>query len=187
MAGFDEAKLIERLRANDLDALGELYAWLGGAMLTLARSMLHDHDEANDAVEEALLRVRRAAPGFRGPRGLRTWTLRIVANLCRDALRRRRFSAGPPEELDPHVAAGLSTTPVEGWDERMDQAVLLAALERAIAALPEEQREAVVLRDRMGLSYAEVAEALGITESAVKSRLFRARETLKLKLRPLSE
>jgi RNA polymerase sigma-70 factor (ECF subfamily) len=186
MAGFDEAKLIERLRASDLDALGELYAWLGGAMLTLARSMLHDHDEANDVVEEALLRVRRAAPGFRGPRGLRTWTLRIVANLCRDALRRRRFSAGPPEDLDPHVAAGLSTTPVEGWDERMDQAVLLAALERAIAALPEEQREAVVLRDRMGLSYAEVAEALGISESAVKSRLFRARETLKLKLRALA-
>jgi len=162
-----------------MEALGEVYRMLGAAMLTLARSMLRDRDEADDIVEEALLRIRRAASGFRGERGLRTWTLRIVANLCRDHLRRRRFSAGPPEDLDPLEAAGLRVEPVAEWDEAMDRRTVLAALERAIARLPAEQREAVVLRDRLGLSYEEVAATLGVSEGAVKSRLFRARENLK--------
>ena len=88
--GFsNEAELIARLRARDLDALGELYRELGGAMTTLARTMLRDADEAADVVEDTLLRVRDAAAGFRGTRGLRTWVLRIVANRCRDLLRRR--------------------------------------------------------------------------------------------------
>jgi RNA polymerase sigma-70 factor (ECF subfamily) len=154
-------------------------------MTTLARTMLRDADEAADVVEDTLLRVRDAAPGFRGTRGLKTWVLRIVANRCRDLLRRRKFTAGQPEDFDPIAEAGLRSEPVEGWDLAIDQQRLLAALERAIDALPFEQREAVVLRDRLGLSYDEVAEALGVSEAAVKSRLFRARTSLKAALRPL--
>jgi RNA polymerase sigma-70 factor (ECF subfamily) len=161
-----------------------VYQELGGAMTTLARTMLRDADEAADVVEEVLLRVREAAPGFRGARGLRTWVLRIVANRCRDLLRRRRFTAGRPEDFDPIAEAGLRAEPLPGWDEAIDQERLLVALERAIDALPPEQREVVVLRDRLGLSYGEVAEALGVSEAAVKSRLFRARAALKAALRP---
>jgi RNA polymerase sigma-70 factor (ECF subfamily) len=152
-------------------------------MTTLARSMLRDSDEAADAVEDALLRVRNGAPRFRGERGLKTWVLRIVANRCRDLLRRRRFAAGSPEDHDPIAHAGLRVDPGEGWDEAIDTPRLLAALERAIAQLPAEQREAVVLRDRLGLSYEEVGEAMGLRLPAVKSKLFRARETLKRVLR----
>ena len=148
-------------------------------MLTLARSMLRDRAEADDVVEEALLRIHDAAPGFRGERGLRTWTLRIVANLCRDRLRRRRFSAGPPEALPPHLAAGLAFDPVEGWDEALDQRALAGALERELARLPAEQREAVVLRYRLGLSHAEMVEAMGVPLGTVKSRLARALAVLR--------
>lgn len=171
--------MIARLRRHDLEALGDLYRLLGGAMLTLARSMLRNRDEADDVVEEALIRIHRAARGFRGERGLRTWTLRIVANLCRDNLRRRKFMAGPPEGLDPLAHAGLVVSPVAGWDARLDRERLLAALERALATLPDEQREAVILRDRLELSYEEAAETLGISVAALKSRLFRARERLR--------
>ncbi|HJY87090.1 MAG TPA: RNA polymerase sigma factor, partial [Candidatus Acidoferrales bacterium] len=101
-----EVELIARLRSRDLEALGELYKELGGVMLTLARSMMGDKDEADDVVEDALIRIHQAAPGFRGERGLRTWTLRIVANLCRDRLRRAKFKAGDPEEMDPLAHAG---------------------------------------------------------------------------------
>jgi RNA polymerase sigma-70 factor (ECF subfamily) len=153
-------------------------------MTTLARSLLRDADDAADAVEQALIKVRDAAPGFRGARGLRTWVLRITANLCRDQLRRKKFVAGRVEDLDPIADARLSVHPVEDWDRDLDQQKVLAALERAIDELPREQREAVILRDRLGLSYAEVAETLGISEGGVKSRLFRARETLKKRLRP---
>ena len=156
-------------------------------MTTLARSMLRDMDEAADVVEDTLLRVREAAPGFRGPRGLKTWVLRIVANRCRDLLRRRKFSAGRPEDFDPLAESGLRAEPLEGWDAAIDQQRLLAALERAIEALSPEQREAVVLRDRLGLSYEEAAETLGVSVTAVKSRLFRARASLRSALRPLAE
>lgn len=177
-----EAEIIARLRAKDLDALGELYRDLGGAMLTLARSILKSRDEADDVVEDALMRIHRAAPGFRGERGLRTWTLRIVANLCRDRLRRGKFSAGPPEELDPLAHAGLVVDPVAGWDRNLDLERKLAALERALGELPADQREAVILCDRMDLSYEEAAATLGISVGALKSRLFRARDTLRAKL-----
>jgi RNA polymerase sigma-70 factor, ECF subfamily len=186
--GFsNEEELIARLRARDLDALGELYRELGGAMTTLARTMLRDADEAADVVEDALLRVRDAAPGFRGTRGLRTWVLRIVANRCRDLLRRRRFTAGRPEDFDPIAEAGLRSEPLASWDEGIDQARLLVVLERAIDALPPEQREAVVLRDRLGLSYEEAAETLGVSVAAIKSRLFRARASLREALKPMAE
>ena len=180
----NEATLIARLRARDLEALGELYRELGGRMTTLARTMLRDADEAADVVEDTLLRVRDAAPGFRGERGLTTWVMRIVANRCRDLLRRRKFSAGRPEDIDPLAESGLRAEPIEGWDLAIDQERMLAMLERAIDALPPDQREAVVLRDRLGLSYDEVAETLGVKVVAVKSRLFRARAALRAALRP---
>jgi RNA polymerase sigma-70 factor (ECF subfamily) len=148
-------------------------------MTTVARSLLRDSDEAADVVEDVLVRIHDAAAGFRGERGLRTWVLRITANRCRDHLRRRRFRGGRPEDIDPLAAAGLHADPVAGWDERIDRPRMLAALERAIAQLPEEQQRAVVLRDRLGLSYEEAAATLGIPLGALKSRLFRARETLK--------
>lgn len=156
-------------------------------MTTLARSLLRDVDAADDAVEEALLRIHRAAPGFRGHGNLRGWILSIVANLCRDQLRRRRFDGGRPEDLDPLATRGLSVNPVTEWDAALDRAKLLAQLERALDRLTEEQREAVVLRDRVGLSYEEGAAAAGVSVEVFKARLFRARQALKQMLRDTQE
>lgn len=152
-------------------------------MTTLAASMLRNRTEADDVVEDALLRIHAGARSFRGERGLRTWVLRITANLCRDRLRRRKFVAGTVEDLEP---AGLGFSPVEDWDGAMDQRVLARELERAIAALPADQREAVVMRHRLGLSHAEMAEALGVPEGTVKSRLSRALAVLRNSLEGLS-
>ncbi len=157
-------------------------------MTTLASSMLRDREEANDVVEDALLRIHRAAPGFRGERGLRTWVLRIVANLCRDRLRRRKFVVPNIGEEDPFERAGLSVDPIEDWDEALDQHALAAALERGLAKLPPEQREIVIMRPRLGLSHAEIMETLGVPEGTVKSRIARAlsalREHVNREIRP---
>ena len=156
-------------------------------MTTLARSLLRNPDAADDAVATALLRIHKAAPGFRGESGLKTWTLSIVANLCRDELRRRRFEGGRPEDLDPLVTRGLSINPVAEWDEALDKETLLAELERAIDGLTDEQREAVILRDRLGMTYEEAAEAAQVTVEILKARLFRGRQALKQVLRGARE
>lgn len=160
-------------------ALADLHQRLGGAMSTLARSMLRNRAEADDVVADALVRIHRGASGFRGERGLRTWTLRIVANLCRDRLRRRKFDGGSIDDLTPIAHAGLVVDPIEGWDESLDRGVVTVALERAIARLPADQREVIVLRYRTGLSLADVVETLGIPEGTVKSRLGRALAALR--------
>ncbi len=167
------------MRARDREALAEVYRRYGGAMLTLARSMLRDTAQAEDIVTEALLRVHDKGDGFRGERGLRTWVLRITANLSRDQLRRRKFSAGPPEELSAIEHAGLAFRPVEGWDEAIDQRQQAEAVERAMQALPADQREAMVMRHRLGLSHEDMVELLGVPVGTVKSRLARGLAALR--------
>jgi RNA polymerase sigma-70 factor (ECF subfamily) len=155
----------------------------GGAMTTLASSMLRSRVEADDVVGEALLRIHRGGPGFRGERGLRTWTLRIVANLCRDRLRRRKFTVPMPEELDVLAAAGFMWNPAPEWDRAIDGPKVAAALEKALTELPADQREAVVMKYRLEMSQAEISETLGIPEGTVKSRIGRGLEALRRALK----
>lgn len=155
-------------------------------MTTLAASMLRNRTEADDVVEDALLRIHDGGPAFRGERGLRTWVLRITANLCRDRLRRRKFVAGSTDDETFSPGGALAFDPVAGWDGAMDQRVLAAALERALGTLPADQREAVVLRHRLGLSHEEMSQALGVPEGTVKSRLSRALAALRVALEGLA-
>lgn len=179
LAETDEQRLIARVRAQDREALAEVYRQFGGAMLTLARSMLRETAQAEDIVTEALLRVHDKGGAFRGERGLRTWVLRIVANLSRDQLRRRKFSAGPPEALSAIEHAGLAFHPVEGWDAAIDQRRQAEAVERALQELPDDQREAMVMRHRLGLSHEDMVELLGVPVGTVKSRLARGLSALR--------
>lgn len=160
-------------------ALEQLLERFGGAMATLARSMLRDPADAQDVVEEALVRAHEAGPGFRGERGVRTWVLRITANLCRDRLRRRRFTAASLDGPIPLDDVALRFDPVADWDARLDQRVLARKLDEAIARLPLDQREAVVLRHRLGLSYEDMCGTLGVPLGTVKSRLARALAALR--------
>ena len=179
LADTEERALIARVRAQDREALAEVYRQYGGAMLTLARSMMRDTAQAEDVVTDALLRVHDKGGAFRGERGLRTWLLRIVANLCRDQLRRRKFSAGSPDELSPIEHAGLAHRPVEDWDDAMDQRRRADAVERALVELPDDQREAMVMRHRLGLSHEEMVDLLGVPLGTVKSRLARGLAALR--------
>lgn len=179
----DERLLIDRVRAQDREALGEVFERFGGAMTTLASSMLRNRTEADDVVEEALVRIHRAGPGFRGERGLKTWVMRIVANLCRDRLRRRKFTVQMPEDPDTLGVAGLIWDPGSDWDRAIDGPKLAAAIERAIAALPVDQREAVVMRYRLEMSHAEMSEALALPEGTIKSRIARGLDALRRALK----
>lgn len=164
-------------------ALESVHHRFGTAMATLARSMLRDAAEAQDVVEEALVRVHEAGPGFRGERGVRTWVLRITANLCRDRLRRRKFTVASLDGPTVPDDANLRFDPVQGWDESLDQRAMALRLDEAIAKLPVDQREAVVLRHRLGMSYEDMCGALNVPLGTVKSRLARALTALRAELK----
>ncbi len=144
------------------------------AAYTLARHLLRNDHDAEDAVQDAFLRAVRHFGGFRGG-DVRAWLLTIVRNTCYTWLRRNRRD-GDSTEFDEtvHSPLGIADDP----EAEMLRGALQEALEAAIAALPVEFREVVVLRDVQGLSYAEIGKVVGIPVGTVMSRLSRARQRL---------
>ena len=169
----DEALLV--LYANkDPDAARLLAQRLLPRILGYAGRLLADRSEAEDVAQEAMLRLWRVAPDWRQQEAkVSTWLYRVATNLCTDRLRarkRRQTDAldlvAEPEDGAPGVVAGLITA------DRM------AALNAALAGLPDRQREAVVLRHIEGLTNPEIAEILHIGVEAVESLTARGKRTL---------
>lgn len=163
--------MIARLAAGDPSALAECFERLGARVWRIAHGILgHAHD-ADDAVQEIFLRVRERARLFRGDGSFAGWVRRLAVRHCLDlrAHRGRRRARVEPAPL------ALLPSP-----ERAPLDVLADhdALERALARLPDEFRVALVLRELGGLSYRELAGALGVPIGTVMSRLARARERL---------
>ena len=155
-----------------------LLEWLDDAY-NLARWLMRDDHEAQDAVQEAFVRAIRFAGGFRGG-DRRAWLLAIVRNVCYTQLTRSRASASTvtfDEELHPGPA-GADADPAAVTINSSDRQALVRALE----ALAPEYREAIVMREMHGLSYKEIAEAADVPIGTVMSRLARARDRLLLAL-----
>lgn len=139
-------------------------------------------DDALDLVQECFVSAYRSLDSFDPDRPLRAWLARIAINKCRDWARRRtvrRFFAF----ARPIEAAAAVSDPAPGPDRAAEDREALAALWDAIAALPRSLKEPLILRTIDGLSQAETAEVLGISEKAVETRLYRARNRL-AELRP---
>jgi len=167
----DEALLV--LYANgDPEAARTLTLRLAPLALRLAARMLGDRTEAEDVAQEAMLRLWRVAPDWRqGEAKVSTWLYRVTSNLCTDRLRRRGRSVAldavaEPEDGRPGAVAGLI------------EADRAAALEAALAALPDRQRQAVVLRHLEGLTNPEIAEIMEIGVEAVESLTARGKRAL---------
>lgn len=144
----------------------------------VALRMLGNRAEAEEIAQETFLRAHRALPEFRGGACLHTWLYAIASRLCLNRLASadRRLLRGDDEALATAPSGEPSAAAV------LERAELDAAVREAIAALPDERRIVVVLRDVEGLSYDEIAEALGLEPGTVRSRLHRARLDLKAKL-----
>jgi RNA polymerase sigma-70 factor (ECF subfamily) len=180
----DEAELLAGLRAGDGRAYEALVRRHGGRMLAVARRLLRNEDEAEDAVQEAFLAAWRALPAFEGQSRLGTWLHRIVVNaaLMRLRSRRRRPEASIDELLprfdeDGHrLDAG---PPPASADALLEHAELRAAVRRCIDLLPDSHRTVILLRDIEELDTKTVAALLEISEAAAKVRLHRARQALR--------
>jgi RNA polymerase sigma-70 factor (ECF subfamily) len=184
--GSREAALIGRCAAHDESAYAELVAEHQRMVVQLAMNLLGDHDEALDLSQEVFLRVFRTLGRFRGQSTLRTWIYRIAVNQARNRHRfwRRRHRADQVS-LDAHVETHgeLLSGRETGPDRVLAQKELATRLQRALDALPFDQRTAIILREVDGLSYEEIAFSLGVAVGTVKSRLTRARQALRLELR----
>ena len=185
-----EVSLVERLRSGDRSGFEHLVRDYGGRLLATARRLLHNNEDARDAVQDAFLSAVRSLDRFDGEARLSTWLHRIVINAALMKLRaRRRSRERPIEELLPSfLPDGHHTERVLAWEDPCDLALqrqesrdfVRASIER----LPEDYRVVLVLRDIEGLDTKEVAGLLGISTDAVKTRLHRARQALRTVLDP---
>jgi RNA polymerase sigma-70 factor (ECF subfamily) len=186
--GGREAALIQRCAARDEDACAELVSEHQRMVYQLSLNLLGDHNEALDLSQEVFLRVFRTIHSFRGQSALRTWIYRIVVNQARNRQRwwRRRHRA-QQVSLDDHIKNhGDVAEHANGGspDRALSQKELAEQIRSALDSLPFDQRTALVLREIDGLSYEEIGFSLGIAVGTVKSRLARARESLRAQLRP---
>ncbi|MCG5446647.1 RNA polymerase sigma factor SigM [Micromonospora sp. NIE79] len=178
MDGRAAAKDLELLRAHvtgDRDAFAELFHRHRDRLWAVALRTLGDREEAADALQDALLSAHRAAARFRGDSAVTTWLHRIVVNACLDRIRRRQ--AHPTVPLPDGNRADDGTGGLEPAAPATDHDTVLVVRE-ALAALPLEQRAALVLVDVQGYPVAEVARILGVAEGTVKSRCARGRARL---------
>lgn len=180
MADLDQ--LVEAAQHGDSAAFEELVRRTYADTYALARRLVTDEDDAQDVVQETYLRVYRSLRKFRGDAQFSTWLYRITANCASTHLGRRRKHRH--DELDEEVSVP-DDKPEHNPETAADAAMLRERLEIAIADLPPRLRAVVVLRDIYDLNHAEIAEELGISESAAKVRLHRARRKLRTQVFPL--
>ncbi|GAA4431121.1 RNA polymerase sigma factor SigM [Actinokineospora soli] len=170
-AASSDADLIAAHAAGDPRAFSELVRRHRDRLWAVALRTLRDHEEAADALQEALISAFRAAGSFRAESQVTTWLHRIVVNACLDRVRRR--NARPTVPL-PEAGPGEPVSPRDAMADRETQLVV----QRALAELSDEQRLPIVLVDVEGYSVAETAQILGIAEGTVKSRCARGRAKL---------
>jgi RNA polymerase sigma-70 factor, ECF subfamily len=184
-----DAALMLRVKQGDPAALASLVDKYKGPVINLAWRMLQDATEAEDMAQNVFVQVYRSAHRYRISSKFSTWLFTIARNLCLNELRRRNrhraqsLEAAGLSEPD-HPPLQVEDPKLMGPGENLLQNELSAKVEEALAALPENQRTAILLCRQEELSYEDIAEVLGVSVSAVKSLIFRGRETLKSRLKP---
>jgi RNA polymerase sigma-70 factor (ECF subfamily) len=176
-AQSEDAALAAGCRSGDLRAYERLYAMHGARMKNLARNVLGNSLDAEDAVQETFLKVQRSIASFRGQSSFVTWTYRILINTCYDArrsrLRKKEVANDDSEEAPRPEPSAPGAHPS-----------LRMALERALAKLTKHQRDVFLLYEVEGFRHAEIAGMLEMTETASKNTLFQAKKNLRQMLEP---
>lgn len=170
--------LLKRAQEGDSDAFTQLMTPLEGLVWRVCWHYTGEKEAASDCGQEAMLRIWRNLKSYRGECAFESWVYRICANCCLDALRKKKREK--TDSIEPMKEQGFDP-PDEGpgTEEQVVRKDEQARLRACIAALPEEQRDALVLTQLEGRSYEEAARLLGVGEGTVKSRVNRARTRLR--------
>ena len=173
-AASAEAALVEACRRGRMDAFERLYQLHGPKMKSVALHLMGNTHDAEDAVQEAFLKVYRGIGSFKGDSAFSTWVHRILVNACYDMRRRglRRVDTVAPQEDSDDEPINRAPAPAANQPLRL-------ALEKCVAQLSEAQRVVFLLYEVEGFSHAEIGEMLNISEGASKNRLFEAKRELR--------
>lgn len=185
-----DAALMLRVKQGDATAFEELVEKYKQPVINLLYRTLRDVSEAEDLAQNVFVQVYKHADRYRVEAKFATWLFTIARNLSLNELRRR--TRHPAESLDATFEAAEEAAPTRQFEDRknisapdrMLQEELAEKVEATLAALPENQRTAILLFKEKDLSYEEISEILGCSLSATKSLIHRGRETLKQKLKP---
>ena len=187
-----DAGLVERVKQGDVRAFEMLVVKYQRRIERLIGRMVRDVDIVQDIAQETFLRAYRALPQFRGDSAFYTWLYRIAVNTAKKALMDIKrdplvseSSLRSDEDGDELSRAESELSDGETPEGILASKEIAAAVNSAVEALSEELRQAITLREIEGLSYEEIAEAMNCPIGTVRSRIFRAREAIAVKLRPL--
>ncbi len=173
----EEQVWLEEARKGDKAAFGNLIEAYQGPVYNLAYRMLNNSGEAEEAAQEAFIRAYTRLDTYNPAHKFSTWMLSITSNYCIDLIRKRRaLLLSIDEPLPPHPA--LHSDNNKGPEAELINTEQKEMVQALLQELPEDYRQAVVLRYWYDLSYEEIAEMMDTTVSAIKSRLFRARRQL---------
>jgi RNA polymerase sigma-70 factor (ECF subfamily) len=187
MGSDTDTDLLESARAGNPDALERLLARHQAQVYRFGMKMCRDPEDARDVLQDTLLAMARSVRDFRGASSISTWLYTIARSFCIKKRRRSKFAPSQERSLDTDAApeAARLADPARALDDALADRQVGEAIEQAVAALEPGYREVLLLRDVEGLSASEVAEVVGISTQAVKSRLHRARLAVRGQVAPL--
>lgn len=180
--------LVSRVQQGDKKAFDLLVIKYQHRIMAVVSRFIRDHAEVQDVAQETFIKAYRALPNFRGESAFYTWLYRISINTAKNFLvsRGRR---PPAMDIDAEEAEFLTDSEnmrdIENPENNLMRDQLDAVITKAIADLPRDLRTAITLREIEGLSYEEIAEAMGCPIGTVRSRIFRAREAIDRQMAPL--
>lgn len=181
MALSDE-DLVEAFQSGDISAFDQLVSRWDRKIQGVVYRLIGNHEEARDLSQEAFLKAYRALGRFKKEARFSSWLYQIAVNATRDRLRRRRRQADLSlDDIEERPEAALRDAGPTAFD-LIESSDLSRAVAAAVAALPDEQREVVILKEYEGLTFPEIAEALDVPLSTVKTRLYRGLVQLRIRL-----
>jgi len=186
--GIDQ-QLVLRVQKGDKAAFDLLVRKYQHRIAKLVSRYVRDRAEVDDVTQEAFIKAWRAIKGFRGESAFYTWLYRIAINTAKNylvSLGRRPLSADmEAEEAESSAAVNINLRDVATPERHLLADEIARTVQRSLAALPEDLRSAITLREIDGLSYEEIADVMDCPIGTVRSRIFRAREAIDKELQPL--
>lgn len=182
-----DLELVESAQAGDARAFEILMNRYKTRLVRHLSPVMQDAGEAEDVIQETFIKAYLALNSFRGDAAFSTWLYRIAINTAKRFLvrsNRRKSQFGAPLEDEQDKLHHESETDLDTPDAKLESKQILALLDAALDALPEDQRTSLVLRELEGLSYEEIAEQMHCPVGTVRSRIHRARDSIAAKLKP---